>query len=58
MMGSRTAVYTALFRSFSSRAASLDDFFSSLLGNPGTNPLAFLCIVSPPWRAEDDVCLE
>lgn len=26
--------------------------------NPGINPLRFLCIVSPPWRAEDDTRLE
>lgn len=26
--------------------------------NPGGNPLRFLCIVSPPWRAGDDTRLE
>jgi len=26
--------------------------------NPGIHPLRFLCIVSPPWRAEDDTRLE
>lgn len=26
--------------------------------NPGINPLRFLCIVSPPWRAEDDTRVE
>jgi mannose-6-phosphate isomerase-like protein (cupin superfamily) len=25
--------------------------------NPGTGPLRFLCIVSPPWRPEDDLRL-
>lgn len=28
------------------------------LENSGDNALRFLCIVSPPWRAHDDVLLE
>ena len=28
------------------------------LENQGDNTLRFLCVVSPPWRAEEDVLLE